>query len=49
MKYEKPEMKVFEFEVEDVITTSSPSTTTTTTTSPIMEYTLDGNFDIMIL
>ena len=33
MKYEKPEVRMFKFDVEDVITTSFP-TTTTTTTSP---------------
>lgn len=31
MKYEKPEVKMFKFDVEDVITTSFPTTTTTTT------------------
>lgn len=30
MKYEKPEVKMFKFDVEDVITTSFPTTTTTT-------------------
>jgi len=29
MKYEKPEVKMFKFDVEDVITTSFPTTTTT--------------------
>lgn len=43
--YEKPEMRIFEFEIEDVITTSAPITTTTTTTSPLTSLTLDGSFD----
>lgn len=30
MKYEKPEVKMFKFDIEDVITTSFPITTTTT-------------------
>ncbi len=50
MKYEKPEMRMFEFEVEDIITTSSNTTTTTTaptTTTPVNVY--DGNFDIFVL
>ena len=50
MKYEKPEMRMFEFEVEDIITTSSNTTTTTTaptTTTPV--NVCDGNFDIFVL
>lgn len=50
MKYEKPEMRMFEFEIEDIITTSSNTTTTTTaptTTTPVNIY--DGNFDIFVL
>ena len=42
MKYEKPEVKMFKFDIEDVITTSFPTTTTTTfipqtTTSPLID------------
>ena len=33
MKYEKPEVNMFKFDVEDVITTSMPFTTTTTAPS----------------
>ena len=48
MKYEKPEVKMFKFDVEDVITTSFPTTTTTTmpvttTASPV--YTTDDYYE----
>ncbi len=35
MKYEKPEVRMFEFEIEDVITTSVPFPTVTTTTTTL--------------
>ena len=42
MKYEKPEVKMFKFDVEDVITTSFPTTTTTfpdsTTTTTTLPF-----------
>jgi hypothetical protein len=44
MKYEKPEVKMFKFDVEDVITTSMPTTTTTApmfTTTTTVAPTLD--------
>lgn len=41
MKYEKPELKMFKFDVEDVITTSMPTTTTTTMAPPITDPTDD--------
>lgn len=43
MKYEKPEVKMFKFDIEDVVTRSFPVTTTTTlspettTSSPLLD------------
>lgn len=39
MKYEKPELKMFKFDVEDVITTSMPTTATTTIAPPVQPTT----------
>lgn len=49
MKYEKPEVNMFKFDIEDVITTSFPITTTTTlvpetTTSPLLDNVTEREF-----
>ena len=49
MKYEKPEVKMFKFDVEDVITTSFPTTTTTTTMPTTTSVIYDGGYDEDVL
>ena len=45
MKYEKPEIKMFEFTIDDIITTSIPTTTTTTAASTTTSVVYDGPVD----
>ncbi len=44
MKYEKPEVRMFKFDVEDVITTSFPTTTTTTVMNTTTTVIYDDDF-----
>lgn len=48
MKYEKPEIKMFKFEIEDVITTSGFDITTTVPSTPPVIPTIkdDHGYDI---